>query len=284
MTPAQFGIIIALLATTLLGATGAVIYQLSQRTNQPPREAASVAPTQTPFPSISSGDVSVPADWKTYTSNDYSFKYPPSLHIVIPKLEGEIKVKYVVLTNLNVRENGVPEDSILYEEERGGIGGTGFAIYDGFWLRVEESPTDQPQDVIDNVRSANKTSARLTVDRQEAYKRQQENRGGGYTGTQIWIDVIKDSRLYGIETDLRSDVENYSDLFDKILSTFRFSTSDSEKLLIDSWLQENNLNQYGDRKDTAYTGGTPLFDERTGERTDRYDYLIKKFPGRPWGQ
>merc|ERR1719261_513937 len=29
-------------------------------------------------------------------------------------------------------------------------------------------------------------------------------------------------------------------------------------------------------------GGTPLFDETTGESTDRYEYLKKKFPNLPW--
>ena len=33
-----------------------------------------------------------------------------------------------------------------------------------------------------------------------------------------------------------------------------------------------------------YTGGTPLFDESTGQRTDRLDYLIAKFPNAPWEQ
>jgi hypothetical protein len=27
-----------------------------------------------------------------------------------------------------------------------------------------------------------------------------------------------------------------------------------------------------------YTGGTPLFDERTGQTTDRMEYLLRKHP------
>ena len=34
------------------------------------------------------------------------------------------------------------------------------------------------------------------------------------------------------------------------------------KQRIDQWLAERNLNQYGDQQDTAYTGGTPLFNEQ----------------------
>ncbi|MEW6188626.1 MAG: hypothetical protein AB1466_00715 [Actinomycetota bacterium] len=36
-------------------------------------------------------------------------------------------------------------------------------------------------------------------------------------------------------------------------------------------IQRNNLNGYGDPKD----GGTPLFDEITGKRIDRYEYILK---------
>ena len=54
--------------------------------------------------------------------------------------------------------------------------------------------------------------------------------------------------------------------------------SSSEKSKIEKWLEENNLNKYGDSEGTYYTGGTPLFDESTGERVDRYDYIFKKIP------
>ncbi len=57
-----------------------------------------------------------------------------------------------------------------------------------------------------------------------------------------------------------------------------------EKQKIDKWLEENNFNKYGDSKDTVYIGGTPLFDEKTGMMKDRYEYLLEKFPDRPWNQ
>lgn len=60
------------------------------------------------------------------------------------------------------------------------------------------------------------------------------------------------------------------------------AVSDEEKKQIDQWIIDNDLNRYGDRKDTAYTGGTPLFDEITGKYQDLYDYIIKKHPDRPW--
>ena len=42
-----------------------------------------------------------------------------------------------------------------------------------------------------------------------------------------------------------------------------------EKQLIGAWIIENDLNRYGDIKDMAYIGGTPLFNERTGQSIDR---------------
>lgn len=55
-----------------------------------------------------------------------------------------------------------------------------------------------------------------------------------------------------------------------------------EKELIEAWIQKNDLNEYGDLKDTVYTGGTPLFDERTGEQIDKYEYILGNHPDRPW--
>ncbi len=57
---------------------------------------------------------------------------------------------------------------------------------------------------------------------------------------------------------------------------------EEEKFLIEQWLKENNLNEFGDSKDTIYAGGTPLFDEKTGQVIDRFEYLIRKYPDKPW--
>ncbi len=58
------------------------------------------------------------------------------------------------------------------------------------------------------------------------------------------------------------------------------STSENEK--IDAWLKVNNLNECGDPPATEYAGGSCLFDESTGIRKDKYEYLIEKFPAKPW--
>lgn len=60
------------------------------------------------------------------------------------------------------------------------------------------------------------------------------------------------------------------------------SISEAEKNQIETWILENDLNQYGDSKNIFYMGGTPLFDEKTGERIDKYEYILRKHPDRPW--
>lgn len=58
--------------------------------------------------------------------------------------------------------------------------------------------------------------------------------------------------------------------------------TDSLLKIIDDWLKENDLNLYGDPWGTMYMGGTPLFDESTGESIPRFNYLMEKFPDQPW--
>ena len=59
-------------------------------------------------------------------------------------------------------------------------------------------------------------------------------------------------------------------------------TSDEEKRAIDGWIDDNGLNQYGDDADTMYAGGSPLFDESTGTRKDRFAYVKSRHPTSPW--
>lgn len=54
--------------------------------------------------------------------------------------------------------------------------------------------------------------------------------------------------------------------------------TDDFKQKIDKWIAENNLNRYGDNIGAAYAGGTPLFNETTGENIDRYEYILKNHP------
>jgi len=62
------------------------------------------------------------------------------------------------------------------------------------------------------------------------------------------------------------------------------AVTQAEKTQIDAWLgaHADSLNQYGDPKSTVYAGATPLFNEATGLRIDRYEYIVMKNPSKPW--
>ncbi len=47
---------------------------------------------------------------------------------------------------------------------------------------------------------------------------------------------------------------------------------------IDGWLEENNLNRYGDSQGVIYPGGTPLYNKETGESINRFDYILERYP------
>jgi hypothetical protein len=55
-----------------------------------------------------------------------------------------------------------------------------------------------------------------------------------------------------------------------------------EQNQIDQWIVKNQLNPYGDPKNTIYSKCGPLLDETTGKRTNGYQRIWRKNPGRPW--
>lgn len=74
-----------------------------------------------------------------------------------------------------------------------------------------------------------------------------------------------------VQTKAKDAFQNAGDKYGK-------SLGDAQKKIVDEWLANNQLNEYGDKLDTLYAGGTPLFDELTGASIDRFEYLLKKFP------
>ena len=52
----------------------------------------------------------------------------------------------------------------------------------------------------------------------------------------------------------------------------------AEEACVDAWLSKNHLDPYGSPEGTMYAGGTPLFNEATGERTDRLEYVYTRHP------
>jgi pyruvate/2-oxoglutarate dehydrogenase complex dihydrolipoamide acyltransferase (E2) component len=56
------------------------------------------------------------------------------------------------------------------------------------------------------------------------------------------------------------------------------ASREAEEACLDQWLAARGLDPYGSPEGTLYAGGTPLFDERTGERRDRLQYVYKRHP------
>ncbi len=64
----------------------------------------------------------------------------------------------------------------------------------------------------------------------------------------------------------------------KAVTTYKNLTKE-QKSIIDSWLEKNGYNRYGDSAGVIYAGGTPLFDESSGTTKDRYEYVLERHPG-----
>lgn len=47
---------------------------------------------------------------------------------------------------------------------------------------------------------------------------------------------------------------------------------------LDKWLTEKKMDRYGHPEGTMYAGGSPLFNERTGESRDRLEYVYERLP------
>ncbi|MDQ3266672.1 MAG: hypothetical protein M3Y59_23985 [Myxococcota bacterium] len=52
----------------------------------------------------------------------------------------------------------------------------------------------------------------------------------------------------------------------------------TEEACVDSWLAGRKLDPYGSAEGTMYAGGSPLFDERTGESKDRLEFVYARHP------
>ena len=52
----------------------------------------------------------------------------------------------------------------------------------------------------------------------------------------------------------------------------------AQEACVDRWLQEHKLDRYGHAEGTMFTGGSPLFNEATGETKDRLEYVFARQP------
>lgn len=52
----------------------------------------------------------------------------------------------------------------------------------------------------------------------------------------------------------------------------------AKEACLDKWLKSKKLDPYGNADGTMYAGGTPLFNEATGETKDRLEYVYARQP------
>jgi hypothetical protein len=52
----------------------------------------------------------------------------------------------------------------------------------------------------------------------------------------------------------------------------------AQETCLDKWLQDKKMDRYGHAEGTMYAGGSPLFNEMTGESKDRLDYVYQRQP------
>jgi hypothetical protein len=52
----------------------------------------------------------------------------------------------------------------------------------------------------------------------------------------------------------------------------------AQESCLDQWLKSKKMDRYGHPEGTMYAGGTPLFNEMTGETRDRLDYVYERQP------
>lgn len=72
----------------------------------------------------------------------------------------------------------------------------------------------------------------------------------------------------------------WNDIDQSWLSTF----APGEEDVFKTWADRNDMNRFGDPQDTMYLGGTPLFNEATGEVMPADVYILSKNPLRPWNR
>jgi len=94
-----------------------------------------------------------------------------------------------------------------------------------------------------------------------------------------------DEKLGEMLFDDTKNIENASSTDESVgESGLGFTVSDYKELTkeqkekIDEFIKEHGLNRYGDPSGIFYTGGTPLFNEATGESIDRFEYILEKHP------
>ncbi len=89
---------------------------------------------------------------------------------------------------------------------------------------------------------------------------------------------LSDKAKEKVEQGLEAGKDKLKDYTQAQLKKIADSLTGSMEQAIDDWLLKNDLNKYGDPIGTMYAGGTPLFDEATGQVKNKYEYILENHP------
>lgn len=150
----------------------------------------------------------------------------------------------------------------------------------GFVVTVFEQPWT------DTLRVTNVSAVDLMHVESFAEEYDRDDKEAGYGNDDAVEDELEALELEEDEDDAEMEEKEYAEDEDADTDdvTEELAVSNEEKADIDAWLEDNkdSVNEFGDPAGTYYTGGTPLFDETTGKVIDKYEYIVRRHPDRPW--
>lgn len=106
--------------------------------------------------------------------------------------------------------------------------------------------------------------------------------GGAFMGIGPNVSEVAPAKPVQVQQEVSKNT--LSDADAKWVRSKLTDRSEEEVNNILDWMNRYDLNRYGDAKGTRYLGGTPLFNESTGETMTLYEYLESMSPNQIWNQ
>jgi hypothetical protein len=102
-------------------------------------------------------------------------------------------------------------------------------------------------------------------------KKTGENNDGGPVDNPSYRDA-------GQQTPPPADASGATPTEDSGTGTQGLGANPTAESCVDRWLTANKMDQFGHPEGTMYAGGSPLFNEATGESKDRLEYIFGRHP------
>jgi len=209
--------LLVIVMLVVLSGMGYMYFQMQslKKTDNPPYAKLTV---NTPQPAQKTQtDESVPSDWKTYENIEYNFEFK------YPK-------EYVYLSETSDRSSVYIATSEGTGEGKGSP--AGLNVSKDMWISASVTQTDKAGLSYWNNEIQNKHNIKLSgID---AYKRYVTAKPNAEAAYGYYVDLIKDGKIFrisylAINEELVNSAES-EDIFDQILTTFRFTDENSESL------------------------------------------------------